>query len=511
MKAAIRYQWSAISDKLKVISYKLKVLSNKLSVFSYQLSVKSEKYSAISCLLLVDRVLRTKYNSNRRVKERMMGRFPVYFFIAVLAMAVTQGSIASTPVPAKKQVTPIVLIGAMIHTVSGPVIENGMILFDKGKIVAVGLSIEIPVAAERIDVTGKHIYPGLINSASVVGLNEIEAVRATIDLNEVGRINPNVRTDVAVNPESELIPVTRANGITLSHVIPTGSLIAGRTAAMMMDGWTSEEMTLKSPVGLYVDWPDMKITRSADNKPTEEEQKKTIENNLKELRNAFDDARAYLKAKKADSEKHETDLRWESFAPLFEQKMFLIVKANELSEIESAVQFAKEQNVKLIIHGGRDSWKVTDLLRENKISVIIEPIHDLPDRRWEAYDLPFTLPLKLYQAGVLFAISGGGNSTMNERNMPYQAATAASYGLPKEEALKSLTINAAKLLGIDSMVGSLDVGKDATLIITSGDPLEIMTNVEMEFIQGKKIDLRSRHTELWKKYQEKYRQLGVIK
>jgi imidazolonepropionase-like amidohydrolase len=428
-----------------------------------------------------------------------------------LSLVSVQLSTASTPVPAKKQEKPIVLTGGTIHTVSGAIIENGMILFENGKITAIGKDITLPGNVEKIVVTGKHIYPGFINPASNIGLNEIEAARPTVDISETGRINSNVRAEVAVNPESELFPTTRANGITISHVMPGGSLIAGKTAIIMMDGWTVEEMMLKAPGGLYVNWPNLRINRSPFSRQSEEEQKKAIESGINELRDAFDDARAYLKAKKADGANHNTDLRWESFTPLFEKKMPLIVGANEVSQIESAVQFAKEQNVELIIHGGRDSWKVAGLLKENNVGVIVEPVHDLPNRRWEEYDNPFTVPLKLYEAGVLFAISGGGNSTMAERNIGFQAATAASYGLPKEEALRSITINAAKLLRIDAMVGSLEVGKDATLIVSTGDPLEIMSNVEIEFIQGKNIDLRSRHTELWKKYQEKYRQMGLLK
>lgn len=420
-------------------------------------------------------------------------------------------SIASTPVPAKKQDKPIVLIGGTIHTVSGAVIENGMISFDKGKITAVGKNIEIPKGAERIDVSGKHVYPGLINAASKVGLNEIEAVRATDDMIETGRINSNVRTEVSVNPESELIPTLRANGVTIAHVIPGANLIGGKTAAMMLDGWTNDDMTLRAPIGLYVTWPNLSINRSAFSRQTEEEQKKAIDNNIKELTKAFDDGRAYLKAKKADTEKHPTDLRWEAFSPLFEKKIVLIVYANDIAQIQSAVQFAKDQQVNLIIYGGRDAWKVTELLKANNVSVIVEVIHDLPNKRSDEYDNPFTIPLKLFTAGVKYAIAGGGGGTMNERNLAFQAATASSYGLPKDEALRSITINPAIILGIDTMVGSLDVGKDATMIVTNGDPLEIISNVEMEFIQGKKIDLRSRHTELWKKYEEKYKQLGIVK
>ncbi len=432
-------------------------------------------------------------------------------FIVLTILLYANVLLASNPVPAKKQERPIVLTGGTIHTVSGAVIPNGMLLFENGKITAVGTSVTVPANAERVDVTGKHMYPGLINAASNIGLNEIEAVRATLDMNETGRINPNVRTDVAVNPESELIPATRANGILISHVVPGGPLIAGRTSAMLMDGWTNDEMTLRSPAGLYVSWPNMRVSRSPFARQSEEEQRKAIDAAIKELRSAFDDARAYLKAKKADKEQHPTDLRWEAMAPLFDRSIPLIASANEVSQIQSAVQFAKEQNVRLVIHGGRDSWIVASLLKENNVGVIIEPVHDLPNRRWEEYDLPFTVPAKLHAAGVLFAVSGGGNSTMNDRNMAYQAATASAYGLPKDEALRSITINAAKLLGIDGQVGSLETGKDATLIITNGDPLEIMTNVEMAYIQGRPVDLRSRHTELWKKYEEKYRQLGIVK
>ncbi|MBI2429974.1 MAG: amidohydrolase family protein [Ignavibacteriales bacterium] len=419
--------------------------------------------------------------------------------------------IASEPIPAKKQEKPIVLVGGTIHTVSGAVIEKGMLLFENGKITKIGTTIDVPQNTERIDVTGKHVYPGLINAASQVGLNEIEAARPTLDYTETGRINPNVRTDIAVNPESELIPTTRANGVTLSHVIPSGSLIAGRTSVIMMDGWTNEEMTLKTPAGLYVTWPNMNISRSSSGRQSEEEQRKNIEKNLTELRNAFADARAYLKAKKADPTKHLTDLRWESMAPLFDRSIPLIVSANDIQQLQSAVQFAKDENLRFIIHGGRDSWKIAELLKENNVGVIIERVHVLPARRWDEYDTPFTLAVKLHQAGILFAVSDAISGPMNERNLGFQAATAAAYGLPKEEALKSVTLNAAKLLGIESHVGSLDIGKDATLIVTTGDPLEIMSNVEMEFIQGKKVDLRSRHTQLWKKYEEKYRQLGIVK
>lgn len=428
-------------------------------------------------------------------------------FLFVLASV----SFSSEPVPAKKQEKPIALIGGTIHTVTNGTIENGTIVFDNGKITQVGKNVVIPAGAEKIDVTGKHVYPGLINAASTAGLQEIESIRATVDTRETGSINPNVRTEIAVNPESEIIPTIRANGITLSHLIPSGGLIAGRTSVIMMDGWTNEEMTLYAPAGMYVNWPSMSVSRSPYVRLSEEEQTKNILKNLSDLRSAFDDARAYLQAKKSDPSNHPTDVRWEAMAGVFAKEIPLIVKADDIRQIRSAVLFAKEHDIRLIIHGGRDAWTVTSLLKENNVPVIVGPIFDLPAKRWDGYDSPFTPPKKLYDAGIPFAISGEGLETMGERSLGFQAATAAAYGLPREEALRSVTISAARILGIEQSAGSLELGKDATIIVTTGDPLEILTNVEMEYIQGKKTDLRSRHTQLWKKYEEKYRQLGIIR
>lgn len=448
----------------------------------------------------------------RKTEDRIRKtELSMYVMIVLIFLAGIQNVIASDPIPAKEQERPIALIGGTVHTVSGPVIENGTVLFDNGVIIGIGKDIQIPSDAERIDVAGKHLYPALINAASEIGLTEIEAVRATLDVSETGRINPNVRTEIAVNPESELIPTTRANGVAIAHVIPRGGLIAGRTAAMMLDGWTNEEMTLVAPVGLYVSWPAMTVRRSPFIRQSEEEQKKSIEKNLNELRTAFADARAYAKARTADPAAHRTDIRWEAMMPLFEKKIPMIAGADDMQQIRSAVQFARDENIRLVIHGGRDAWKVTELLKENDVPVIVSGTHLLPARRWDEYDAPFSLPKKLHDAGILLAVSGEGNAAMNERNVAFQAATAVAYGLPKDEALRAVTLNAAKILNIDARTGSLDPGKDATIIVCDGDPLEIMTTVEMQFIRGKKIDLRSKHTQLWLKYSEKYRQLGIIR
>ncbi len=415
-------------------------------------------------------------------------------------------------IPAKPQDHPIALTGGTIHPVSGPVIEHGTILFEKGKITAIGTEVTLPPGTETIDVSGKQVYPGLIDARSTLGLTEIDAVRATNDIAETGSINPNIRAEVAVNPESEIIPVTRANGITTAISMPDGGTISGTAAAIALDGWTWEEMTLKAPVGMVMHWPSMTINRAWWERRSEEEQKKAREKALHDLKDAFRDARAYLKAKQSEGKSgipyHKTDLRWEALKPVLDRTIPVLIDAEELQQIEAAVAWADQESVKIVILGGYDSWRCADLLKARNIPVIVSPIERLPWRRWESYDVQCTIPKKLLDAGVSFCIAGEGGAS-NERNLPYHAAMASSYGLPRDEALKAVTLYPAEILGLADRVGSLDVGKNADLIVTTGDPLEISTGVVMEFIQGKQESLESRHTRLYEKYREKYRRLGI--
>jgi imidazolonepropionase-like amidohydrolase len=432
-----------------------------------------------------------------------------YFVTSIIIFFVILNSVglSSDQIPAKPQERPVVIANATIHPVSGPVIENGLIVFDKGRIAAIGSSVVIPNNAERIDAAGKHVYPGLISAETYIGLTEIEAVRASRDRVETGRINPNVRAETAFNPESELIPVTRANGILTVVASPAGPLIAGTGAVMEMDGWTWEDMTLRAPAGLYVAWPNMVTRRGPFFRQSEEEQIKERERSLKELADAFRDARAYMAAKRAEHQRgvpyHDVDVRWEAMGPVLEGEVPVMVRASDVQQIQAAVAWSKQERVRLIIVGGHEAWRLTDLLKENDVPVLAGGIHRLPSRRFNAYDDPFTLPLKLHQAGVKFAIFSADEAA-HQRNLPYEAAMAAAYGLPKEEALKAITLYPAQILGVDDRVGSLEVGKDATLIVTNGDPLEITTDVELAFIRGGRIDLTSRHTKLYEKYKEKY-------
>ncbi|MCI0330746.1 MAG: amidohydrolase family protein [candidate division Zixibacteria bacterium] len=410
--------------------------------------------------------------------------------------------------PAPPQSRPVALVGGTVHTVTGGELAGAAILFDKGKITAIGRGVSLPAGTEVIDVAGKHIYPGLFDAFTNLGLTEIEEVRATKDVTETGRINPNVRAEVAINPESELIPVARANGVTTAITSPEGGIISGTAAVINLDGWTWEEMTFQAPAALLVNWPQMTPQRGWWVTESEEEQKKNRERNLKELHQAFKDARAYWTAKKAaalNGKNLPTDMRWEAMIPVFEGKLPVLVMAGNLQQIQAAVAWAEEEKIKIIIGGGYDAWRAAELLKAKNIPVLVGGTLRTPFRRYEDYDLPYALPGKLYEAGVKFAIYGGGWAS-NERNLPYHAAMAAAYGLPKEAALKTVTLFPAEIFGVADRIGSLEVGKDATLIVTTGDPLEITSNVELEFIQGKKVDLTSRHTQLYEKYKAKYEQ-----
>ncbi len=418
---------------------------------------------------------------------------------------------ASTPIPAPSQAHPILLRGGHIFPIHGPDFI-GELLFDKGKIVALGNNLTIPEGTEVINIEGLRVYPGLIAASTTMGLVEINAVRATRDVQEVGRLNPNVRAERAYNPDSELLPVARSNGILLAHVIPQGSGMAGLSAVMMLDGWTWESCTLKAPVGLHIHWPRVTIP---DNPLKPGQTKKARENRdktLKSFTEAVENARAYLKARRA-GEQQVKDARWEAMLPVVEGKLPVFIHAQELGQIKSAVLWAEEQDLKPVIVGGADAWRLTDFLKSHQVPVIYENVLNLPLRPDEPYDLRFAAPAKLYRAGVKFCIAASSNTfeAPHQRNVPYEAAMAMAFGLPPEEALRSITLSAAEILGVANRVGSLEVGKDATLIVTDGDILQIPTHVKMAFIQGRKVDLNDRHKQLYQKYKTKYQQLGIIK
>ncbi|HIA18090.1 MAG TPA: imidazolonepropionase [Planctomycetes bacterium] len=428
--------------------------------------------------------------------------------VAALLLLGSASRVQANPeVPGAAQKQPVALVGATIHPVSGPVLENGTLLFEKGRIVRIGKGIPIPAGSQVINVKGKHIYPALFDSMTNTGLVEVKAVRASVDEAETGTINPNVKAHVAVNPDSELIPVTRSNGILLTLTAPKGGTISGQAAVIQLDGWTWEDMTLQAGAGMIVRWPNMAAVSDWWVEKSAKQQIEDRDKALKNLRKTFDDAEAYRRAREANLEGQDHDARWEALIPVLTGKLPVIIQANEIQQIQAAVAFASERKLKMILFGGYDAPRCAMLLKKHQVPVIVGGVYRLPQRRHDAYDDAYTLPERLRQAGIKFCISSYGRfGAANVRNLPYHAAIAAGFGLPEDEAIRAITLSPAEILGVSQRVGSLQVGKDATLIITTGSPLETTTQVEGAFIQGKRVQLNDRHKRLWRKYQQKYEQ-----
>lgn len=410
-------------------------------------------------------------------------------------------------IPGAKQTKPIVISNATLHTVSGEVIKSGTIIFKEGKIAEIGTNLTIPSEATRIDAEGKHVYPGLIDPLSNIGLSEIDSVRATVDSRETGNINPNVRAAAAFNPDSELIPVARANGILLATSAPDGGLISGRSALMMLDGWTWEDMTLKADVGMHVNWPRAGGGFGGGREGGPGGPGGRAEgggDELKQLSETLDQAERYRSALQT-SNPPKFDARLAALIPVIEGKTPVIVSATRAAQIRSAVAYAKHRRLKLVIYGGYEAMDCQELMVAEKVPVIVAGVYRLPTRRDLPYDDAYTLPARLHKAGIPFCIATAGRfggSTL--RNLPYHAATASAYGLDPAVALRSITLSTAEILGAADHVGALAQGLDATLFIADGDILETPTQVTHAFIQGRAVDLNSRHTQLYKKYSAKY-------
>jgi imidazolonepropionase-like amidohydrolase len=400
----------------------------------------------------------------------------------------------------------IALRGATIHTVTNGVIQNGTIIFEGGRITAVGANIAIPAGTRVVDVTGKHIYPGLIDAYSTVGIAEIGAVDMSNDVNEVGDFNPNVRTDVAVNAESRHIGTSRSQGVLTTLTTPGGGLISGMSSAMALEGWTWEEMSLESAAALNVNWPDPTQRGGRGGGGGGGQQggsRATYEERVQQLKSYFAEARAYRDAVAA-GDTVRTDARYMAMIPALNRDIPVVVSANGTSQINDAITWAKQENLRLIIRGGDDAIHVADRLRAENIPVILTSTMDSPTRAHEGYDAAYRRAAQLHQAGVKFAISGGSGSLYTDR-LPYEAGVAVAFGLPEEEAIKAVTINAAELMGLSDRLGSLEVGKQATLLITTGTPIDMTSDILQAYIQGRELDMNDIQKHFFEKYMEKVR------
>ena len=409
--------------------------------------------------------------------------------------------VAQTETPGPKQTKKVLLLNGMAHLGNGKVIKNSAIAFENGNLTVVANAAAIKIDFSQFDTVirldeSQHIYPGFITPNSTLGLTEIGAVRMTHDYAEYGVFKPHVRSIIAYNTESKITTTVRSNGVLMGQITPRSGAISGTSSIVHFDAWNWEDAIIKKDEGVHLNWEGM-FSRW-NGKPN-----KKYENATANLNQFFTNASAYSK-KKVHREKN---LRFEAMRGVFNGEKTLYVHANYIKEITESINFSKKYKVaKMVLVGGYDSWMATDMLKENNVAVILKRVHSLPQRQEDDVYLPYKLPHMLHDAGVLFCLDNSGEmEAMQTRNLPFYAGTAAAYGLDKEEALKLITLNTAKILGIDDMVGSLEVGKSATLFISQGDALDMRTNtVTTAFIQGRLVDVNNHQKKLFKKYSDKY-------
>jgi imidazolonepropionase-like amidohydrolase len=415
----------------------------------------------------------------------------------------------------------LLLSGATVHTVSGETFSPGQVLIQNGKITAVGATVPSG-GAQTIDLKGQHLYPGIIAMDTLLGLTEIGAVRATQDSTEVGEFTPDVESWIAVNPDSELIPVTRANGIAYFEPVPEGGVISGQSGLVATEGWTSEQRAIKKPIALHLFWPRMDLDASTRERGGRRGggggKGKSIEDQATERRakmratqDFFDEAKAYAKAKDASSKGSVSAPAnipaWEAMSPYVRGELPVMVHADETRQIKAAVEWAETNHYKMILVGGRDAWMSAELLASKKIPIIYSDTFTLPSHDTESYDVHFKAPEVLRKAGVQ-VVFGNGLTSMDAaltKNLPYSAAQAVAFGMPEAEALRGITLYPAQLAGVADRLGSIEPGKEATLFVADGNILDIRAQVKRMWVAGKEVSLENRHLRFYEKYKNRPR------
>ena len=435
-------------------------------------------------------------------KQKKMKNINLYILLLLLTFGFTHAQ----QTPAKKQSNTIAIKGATAHLGNGDVIENSLIIIKDGKLLNVVDSriVKIKLAdMDVIDATGKHVYPGFIIPNTTLGLVEIDAVRATDDDSELGSWNPHIRSLIAYNTESKVVESMRPNGVLLGQITPRGGRISGTSSVVQFDAWNWEDAVVKEDDGIHMNWPNSfsrgRWWRGEDPglKANEDYEKQ-----VKEITDFFNATKAYAKGTN-----QALNLPYEATEGLFNGSKKLYIHVDDEKGIIDAVNFSKENGVKhMTIVGGYHAYEVADLLKQNNISVLLQRVHSRPGQTDDDYDLPFKMAKLLVDKGVVVALEGSGSmERMNARNLPFYAGTTVAYGLSKEQALQLITLNTAKILGIDSEYGSLEEGKSATLFISEGDALDMRTNIiSHAFIDGRLLSLETHQTKLWKRYSEKF-------
>lgn len=422
----------------------------------------------------------------------------ILFYICFILLSI-KSSGQETVYPAPLQKETVVITNATIHTGNGQVLTNASVAFSNGKITQVGTGITPAAGARVINATGKHVYPGLILSSSNLGLVEVPAVRATNDATEIGELNPSVRSAVAYNTDSKVINTLRSNGILLANIVPQGGTVSGSSTVMQLDAWNWEDAVIKMDHAIHVYMPSLLPPPPQSTATPQPDPVKEGLERIDKVKIFLREARAYGAARPA-----ATNLKFEAVQGLFDKKQKLFVHANTVKQMLVALDFVKELGLDIVIVGGSDSWQIADLLKQNNVAVILAQPHNLPTLEDDDIDQPYKTPALLQKAGVLFAINDSDEQTRG-RNLAFNAGTAVAYGLTKEQALQAITLNAAKILGIDRQAGSIEAGKDASLVISEGDILDMRASIITDaFIQGRKIDLADKHKQLYERYKYKY-------
>lgn len=429
-----------------------------------------------------------------------MRRFMIALFISIA-------------VPALVSAQTLVIDGGTIHTMKGDAF-TGRVVIEKGLITAVGADVIAPADATRIDATGMHVYPGLFDALSTVGLDEVDAVSATNDMSEMGMYNPNLAAATAVHPSSEVIPVTRVSGITHVLVAPGtqgDGVIAGQAALVNLDGWTEEEMSINSELALVIDWPGI-VTRRFDQSTFSfkdipyNDAKETAQKKQNELRDWIDAAKHYGAAAKAKDSRADINQKLASLSQFVDGTKPVIIGADRKDDILAAIAFAEEMGLRMILSGGREAWKVSDTLASKKIPVILGRTQSMPSEDDDPYDRPYTMASDLSKAGVRIAFSsgagggGGPSGPHGARTLAYEAAQASAFGLSEDDAMKAITLWPAEILGVDKQLGSIEAGKIGNVIVTDGSPLALNTNIKHLIIAGRDVSLENRHLALYDKY-----------
>ncbi len=409
---------------------------------------------------------------------------------------------AQVPAPAPVQAGPVVLKNGTVHVGNGRVIENAVVVFDKGKIVDVSANTgrNFDDSYTVYDVTGKHVYPGLILPTSQLGLTEIGSVRATVDARETGTFNPNVSSIVAYNTDSEMIPVLRSNGVLMAQIVPAGGLIPGTSSVVQLDAWNWEDAIVERDNAMNLQWPG-KYGRSGRGMFSMTRTSSNYESQVKKIKTFFEDAASYNKLKDPKPQ----NLKLKAMSGLFDGSMKLFLSASDPAAIIESISFLNETGIKdvVLVGADEDTWLIRDFLKEHHVALLMGGFHRMPKRKDMDVRIQFKLPAMFYKEGFLVAFTFG--SAMGAMNYPFVAGGATAYGLTKEEALQMVTLNAAKIIGVGDRAGSLENGKYANIVVSEGDLLDITTNnVVRAFINGREIDLDNRHKYLYRKFGSKY-------